>query len=101
MADVVAELLDELGVTEPVVLGGLSMGGYVAFAFARKHADRLRGLILADTRAEPDDDAAKANRDKLIGFAVDEPAVGGHRADAAEDARPTRRGRSGRTWSRR
>ena len=34
MADDVAELLDALKVTEPIVLGGLSMGGYVALAFA-------------------------------------------------------------------
>jgi pimeloyl-ACP methyl ester carboxylesterase len=74
MADDVAALLREKGVSEPVVLGGLSMGGYVAFAFVRKYADRLRGLILADTRAEADDDAARANRDKLIAFASANPA---------------------------
>src|SRR5687768_12888847 len=38
MADAVAKLLDEKRITEPVILGGLSMGGYVAFAFARKYA---------------------------------------------------------------
>lgn len=64
-ADQVAALLDALGVAEAVV-GGLSMGGYAALAFARRHPGRLLGLILADTKAEPDDDAAKANRDKLI-----------------------------------
>src|SRR5215831_2750521 len=40
MADAVAGLLDERGVKEPVVLGGLSMGGYVAFAFVRKYPQR-------------------------------------------------------------
>jgi pimeloyl-ACP methyl ester carboxylesterase len=74
MADAVAALLDDCGVREPVVLGGLSMGGYVAFAFVRKYQDRLRKLILADTRAEPDDDTAKANRDKLIETASKNPA---------------------------
>jgi 3-oxoadipate enol-lactonase len=74
MADAVAALLDEKGIRDRVILGGLSMGGYVAFAFVRKYADRLRGLILADTRAEPDDDTAKANRDKLIEFASNNPA---------------------------
>src|SRR5436309_7326571 len=54
MADDVAALLDALPVNEPVVVGGLSMGGYVALAFARRFAGRLRGLILADTRAEAD-----------------------------------------------
>jgi 3-oxoadipate enol-lactonase len=52
-ADLVAGLLDRLGL-ERVVLGGLSMGGYVSFAFLREHADRVGALILADTRAGPD-----------------------------------------------
>lgn len=66
MADDVAAVLDTRGVAAPVVLGGLSMGGYVALAFARRHAKRLRALVLADTRAEPDTDEARANRDKGI-----------------------------------
>ncbi|QDU22241.1 alpha/beta fold hydrolase [Urbifossiella limnaea] len=65
-ADDVAALLDTLGQSGRVVVGGLSMGGYVAMAFARRYPERLAGLILADTRAEPDDDTAKANREKLI-----------------------------------
>jgi 3-oxoadipate enol-lactonase len=69
MADDVAALLDVLKLTEPVVLGGLSMGGYVALAFARRHAAKLRALVLADTKAEADSAEAKANRDKLIEFA--------------------------------
>src|SRR6267378_3226168 len=69
MADDVAALLDTLHITEPVVLGGLSMGGYVALAFARRHPSRLRVLLLADTRSEPDNAEARANRDKMIAFA--------------------------------
>jgi len=52
-ADDLAALLDHLRL-EKVVLVGLSMGGYVAFAFLRKYRDRLSGLVLADTRAEAD-----------------------------------------------
>lgn len=70
MADDVAALLDALAITEPVALGGLSMGGYVALAFARRHRARLRGLLLADTRAEPDDDAGRAKRDASIARVV-------------------------------
>jgi 3-oxoadipate enol-lactonase len=66
MADVVGDFLDAAGIVEPVVLGGLSMGGYVALAFARRHPQRLRGLILADTKPEPDDDTAKANRNAQL-----------------------------------
>ena len=71
VADDVAELLDELKIGERIVLGGLSMGGYAALAFARRHAGRLRGLILADTKSEADDAEAKANRERLIAFAAE------------------------------
>jgi pimeloyl-ACP methyl ester carboxylesterase len=67
-ADDAAALLDALKIREPVVVGGLSMGGYVAMAFARRHANRLRGLILADTRADADTPEAKNNREKTIAF---------------------------------
>ncbi len=52
-ADLVAGLLDRLGL-DRVVLGGLSMGGYVAFALLRQHRERVAGLVLADTRAAAD-----------------------------------------------
>jgi pimeloyl-ACP methyl ester carboxylesterase len=62
-------LLTALHVDTRVVLGGLSMGGYVALAFAHKFANRLRALILADTRAEADTDEGKVSREQLIAFA--------------------------------
>jgi pimeloyl-ACP methyl ester carboxylesterase len=74
VADQVAQTLQEQGINEPVVLGGLSMGGYVAFAFVRKYADRLHGLILADTRAEADDETTRTNREKMILLAESNPA---------------------------
>jgi len=52
-AELVAGLLDRLALAT-VVLGGLSMGGYVAFAFFRQYPERVAGLILADTRAAAD-----------------------------------------------
>ena len=57
------ELLDRLGISEPVVLGGLSMGGYVAFSFYRQFPERVRALILAATRAGADSPEGKANRE--------------------------------------
>jgi pimeloyl-ACP methyl ester carboxylesterase len=65
-ADVVAELLDHLGVNERVAVCGLSMGGYVALAFARLYPQRLRALVLADTKAEPDDAVGREARNNLI-----------------------------------
>jgi 3-oxoadipate enol-lactonase len=53
MADAVAGLLRQLGIDQAVV-GGLSMGGYVAFALLRRHRDLVRALVLADTRAGDD-----------------------------------------------
>ncbi|MFO0899298.1 MAG: alpha/beta fold hydrolase [Pirellulales bacterium] len=64
-ADDLAALLAALEVREPVVLCGLSMGGYIAFQFWRKYAARLRGLVLCDTKAAPDSEEAAAQRLKL------------------------------------
>lgn len=61
-ADDMAELLDALAIDEPIVLAGFSMGGYVAWQFVRKHPNRLRALILSDTRAAADSDEARAAR---------------------------------------
>jgi pimeloyl-ACP methyl ester carboxylesterase len=61
--DVVA-LLDRLRV-DRIVVGGLSMGGYVAFALLRLAPERIAGLVLADTRSEADDEAARASRDGM------------------------------------
>jgi len=54
MADDLANLLDALKIHEPVTLCGLSMGGYVAWQFWKRHAARLGRLILCDTRAIAD-----------------------------------------------
>ncbi|WP_042392596.1 alpha/beta fold hydrolase [Streptacidiphilus carbonis] len=64
LADDVALLLDRAGI-ERAVVGGLSMGGYVAMALARRHPDRLSGLLLADTKATADTDQARANRERI------------------------------------
>lgn len=61
-ADDLAGLLDALGVREPVVFCGLSMGGYVAWQFWRKYPSRVRALILCDTRASADTAAAARER---------------------------------------
>jgi len=61
LAEDVAKLLDEREL-ERVVICGLSMGGYVALAFARRHPERLGGLVLCDTRAGADTDDARAAR---------------------------------------
>ncbi|MGW4892146.1 alpha/beta fold hydrolase [Kitasatospora sp. NPDC004240] len=64
VADDVALLLDAAGI-ERAVIGGLSMGGYAALAFARRHPGRLSGLLLAGTKATEDTEAARANRERI------------------------------------
>ncbi len=50
----------------PCILGGLSMGGYVALAFAKKYPGDLKGLALIDTKAAADSPEAKEGRQKMI-----------------------------------
>jgi 3-oxoadipate enol-lactonase len=68
-ADDVAGLLDALHISSAVI-AGLSMGGYVAFGMWRRHRHRIRGLVLADTRATPDTVEARALRESLIELAL-------------------------------
>jgi pimeloyl-ACP methyl ester carboxylesterase len=63
MADAVADLVEDLGVG-PVVIGGLSMGGYVTFAFLRRHRRLARATVLADTRPGPDTDEIRTRRSR-------------------------------------
>ena len=79
IADDAVAVLRHEGIDRAVVCG-LSMGGYAALALARRHPQRLAGLILADTRAEPDTeeslDARAATavrvREEGTGFLADE-----------------------------
>lgn len=67
-ADDMAHLLDLLHI-EKVVLVGCSMGGYASFAFWRRHRDRVRALVLADTRPDADSEETIARRRQLIDLA--------------------------------
>lgn len=66
MAREAARLLDDLGIGEPVVAGGLSMGGYVAFEFLRQYPERVRALALLSTRAAADTPEGRAKRLKTV-----------------------------------
>ena len=57
----VADELQQQGVNE-VVIGGTSMGGYVAMAFCRLFPERVAGVALIDTKATADIEAAAAGR---------------------------------------
>ena len=69
-ADDAVELLDGLEIQRAVICG-LSMGGYVAFAIWRRHAARVRALVLADTKAAADTDEGREKRRQMIDLARD------------------------------
>jgi len=60
-----AALLDARGVARATLLG-ISMGGYVALAFAALFPERLSALVLADTRASGDTPAARQGRAQAL-----------------------------------
>jgi 3-oxoadipate enol-lactonase len=55
------ELLDQRGI-DRAVFAGLSMGGYICFAMARLAPQRMRGLILIDTRETADTEEGRKGR---------------------------------------
>lgn len=65
------EFLTEIGVTQPVIIGGLSMGGYITFAFYRKYPERVAAVILASTRATADTEEGKLRREEMAALALE------------------------------
>lgn len=61
MAEDVVRLMDRLDIRQAVVIGH-SMGGYVAMQMAHSFPDRVMGLGLVATRAEPDSPESAASR---------------------------------------
>ena len=79
----------------PFVYVGLSMGGYVALAYAKKYLADLRALVLVDTKAEADTPEGKEGRGKMIDLvrkegskAVAEQMMAKMLAKDAADQRP-------------
>jgi 3-oxoadipate enol-lactonase len=63
-AGCVRALLDRLEIPR-VVLGGVSMGGYVAFECMRSFPERVSGLVLANTRPDADTEEARETRKEM------------------------------------
>ena len=74
--DDVRALLDHLEIQRALFVG-LSKGGYILFAFYRKYAARVKGLILADTKAQADTEEGKNGRLQLaqIAYKKGPPAI--------------------------
>ena len=71
-ADDLAAILSAMNISEPVTFCGLSMGGYIAWQFAARHADKLGRLIVCDTKAAGDTKEAAENRHKLAAKVIAE-----------------------------
>ncbi len=69
----VIHLLDHLGISQAVFVG-LSMGGYTLFSIYRRYANRVKGLVLADTRAQADSEEGKAGRRSMAEVAFKDGA---------------------------
>ena len=65
-AEDLKELLAQLEVDEPVNFCGLSMGGYIAWEFWRHFPEKLKTLILCDTRSDADTEEGISNRLKMV-----------------------------------
>ena len=63
-ADDLFLLLQKIGITEKVLIVGLSMGGYISMQFARKYADWLSGIVLCGTKTVADPPQVAENRRK-------------------------------------
>ena len=74
-ADDVIALLAHLDIPRAVI-GGLSMGGYVAFGLLRRAPQRLAGLLLSNTRSADDSGEARAGRDRMIALAATDGVEG-------------------------
>ncbi|HZT78299.1 MAG TPA: alpha/beta fold hydrolase [Vicinamibacterales bacterium] len=72
-ADVV-DLLDALHIKDAVI-GGCSMGGYLALALMRLAPTYARGLVLVDTRPQADAPEALDGRKKLLKTAQEQGAA--------------------------
>lgn len=81
-AEDLAGLLDALGIAR-ATLCAVSMGGYAAFAFYRRFAHRVEGLVLSDTRATPDTEEGRAKRRQMAELALESgpSAIAGEMVD--------------------
>lgn len=74
MAETVMHMLDQRGLSK-VVLGGLSMGGYVAMEILRRRPSVASALVLADTKASADPPPARENRERIAALLEEQRSV--------------------------
>ncbi len=64
-ARMVHQILSSLKIRK-CIIGGHSMGGYVALAFAELFPDFVKGMMLINSTSKPDSEERKMNRDRAI-----------------------------------
>jgi len=69
----VIHLLDHLGIAQAIFVG-LSMGGYTLFSIYRHYANRVKAMVLADTKAQADSEEGKAGRQSMAEMAFKDGA---------------------------
>lgn len=84
-ADDCADLLDHLGIGEPAVVVGLSMGGIIAMEFFARYHTRVRAIALVDCRLAPETAAGRPVREAMARTALESGslAAGGSLLDLA------------------
>jgi len=82
VAEAVIGMLEDRGI-DRCVLGGVSLGGYVAMELVRARPTMLAGLLLCDTKAAADGPEARANRERLAGLALAAGDGAGHLLEQA------------------
>jgi pimeloyl-ACP methyl ester carboxylesterase len=70
LADAAMARLDALG-SRTAVICGLSMGGYVAMACWARHPERVKGLVLCNTRMNADTEEGRRSREETARTALE------------------------------
>ncbi|MFE3541565.1 alpha/beta fold hydrolase [Nocardia sp. NPDC059177] len=74
LADDIAAVLDRLALPGPVVLGGMSQGGYTTLRFALRYPHRTRAVILASTTARANT-SEEADQYRAMAATWTDPAI--------------------------
>ena len=72
VADAILADLEHRGI-DRAVLGGISLGGYVAMAMLRKRPEMFTAAICCDTKASADTELARENRFRMAKAVTDNP----------------------------
>lgn len=73
VAVAVLDMLDKRSV-DRCILGGVSLGGYVAMAILRRRPELAGAVLLCGTKATADGEEARGNRERLAALVLENPS---------------------------